>query len=137
MRQLLTTILALALFLPMYADDYEHLTFERSDGTKVSITAVGSVITFTDELLNVVNGSESYQLSLADLSKMYFTAGDSFLMGDVNDDGIISVVDVMLLVDNILGKEQDDFLPERADIDADGLISITDVTTLVSLILAN
>ena len=43
----------------------------------------------------------------------------------------------MLLVDNILGKEQDDFLPERADIDADGLISITDVTALVSLILAN
>ncbi len=111
MRQLLTTILALALFLPMYADDYEHLTFERSDGTKVSITA--------------------------DLSKMYFTAGGSFLMGDVNDDGIISVVDVMLLVDKILGKEQDDFLPERADIDADGLISITDVTALVSLILAN
>ena len=103
----------------------------------MSITAVGSVITFTDELLNVVNGSESYQLSLVDLSKMYFTAGGSFLMGDVNDDGIISVVDVMLLVDKILGKEQDDFLPERADIDADGLISITDVTALVSLILAN
>ena len=58
-------------------------------------------------------------------------------MGDVNDDGIISVVDVMLLVNNILGKEQDDFFPERADIDADGLISITDVTALVSLILAN
>ncbi len=113
MRQLLTTILALALFLPMYADDYEHLTFERSDGTKVSITAVGSVITFTDELLNVVNGSESYQLSLADLSKMYFTAGGSFLMGDVNDDGIISVVDVMLLVNNILGKEQDDKQPSH------------------------
>ena len=137
MRQLLTTILALALFLPMYGDDYEHLTFERSDGTKVSISAVGTVIMFTDDLLTAVNGSENYQLSLADLSKMYFTAGGSFLMGDVNDDGVISVVDVMLLVNNILGQEQDDFLIERADVDGDGLISITDVTTLVSLILAH
>lgn len=137
MRQLLTTILALALFLPMYGDDYEHLTFERSDGTKVSITAVGTVITFTDDLLTAVNGSESYQLSLADLSKMFFTTGGSFLMGDVNNDGIISVVDVMLIVNDILGQEQDDYFPERADLDRDGLISITDVTALVSLILAN
>lgn len=137
MRQLLTTILALALFLPMYGDDYEHLTFERSDGTKVSITAVGTVITFTDDLLTAVNGSESYQLSLADLSKMYFTADSSFPIGDVNNDGIISVVDVMLIVNDILGQEQEGYFPERADLDRDGLISITDVTALVSLILAN
>lgn len=137
MRQLLTTILALALFLPINADDYEHLTFERSDGTKVSITAVGTVITFTDDLLTAVNGSESYQLSLADLSKMYFTADGSFPIGDVNNDGIISVVDVMLIVNDILGQEQEDYFPERADLDRDGLISITDVTALVSLILAN
>jgi hypothetical protein len=137
MRQLLTTILALTLFLPMYGDDYEHLTFVRNDGTKVSITAVGTVITFTDDLLTAVNGEESRQLSLDDLSKMYFASSGQFLLGDVNDDGVISVVDVMLIVDHILGHPLDDTLFERADVDGDSIISVTDVTALVSLILNN
>ena len=56
-------------------------------------------------------------------------------LGDVNVDGTINVTDVTLMVDYILGMEDDSFVFENADITRDGIISVTDVTALVDLIL--
>ena len=60
---------------------------------------------------------------------------DLSLIGDVNGDGSISVIDVTTLVDYILGKNNDFFVFANADINGDGSITVTDVTSLVSLIL--
>ena len=56
-------------------------------------------------------------------------------LGDVNVDGTINVTDVTMLVDYILGMEDEDFNFENADITRDDMISVTDVTALVDLIL--
>ena len=56
----------------------------------------------------------------------------SFLIGDVNKDGVVSIADVTALVNIILGKGFD---PENADVNADGAITIADVTALVNIIL--
>ena len=56
----------------------------------------------------------------------------SFLIGDVNKDGIVSIADVTALVNIILGKGFD---PENADVNADGAITIADVTALVNILL--
>ena len=40
-----------------------------------------------------------------------------------------------LLVDNILGKEDESFIFENADITRDGIVSVTDVTALTDIIL--
>ena len=66
------------------------------------------------------------------------TGGSSsdYLMGDVNDDGIVSVADVTLIVNCILlGSNEID--NARADVNGDNLISISDVTSLVDIILGN
>ena len=57
------------------------------------------------------------------------------LIGDVNGDGSISVIDVTTLVAYIMGNSYDYFVFENADINGDGSITVTDVTSLVSLIL--
>ena len=57
--------------------------------------------------------------------------------GDMNGDGIVSVSDVTLLVDHILGANNDNFIIENADINCDRIISVTDVTALVDIILGN
>ena len=62
---------------------------------------------------------------------------DGSNMGDVNGDGDVNVTDVTLLVNYILGYQNDNFLIENADINGDGSISVTDVTTLVGIILGN
>ena len=53
-------------------------------------------------------------------------------MGDVNGDGLISVADVMAMVNHILGGNSDNFYKENADINYDGQISIADVMELVN-----
>ena len=57
------------------------------------------------------------------------------VMGDVNGDGAISVSDVTLMVDYILGVSNGIFIFENADISGDGTISVADVTLLVNFIL--
>ena len=69
--------------------------------------------------------------------KGYFTLGVSYLLGDVNHDGIINVTDVTLLVDYILGNRPAVFFEDSADCDQNGSISVADVTQVVDLILSN
>lgn len=58
-----------------------------------------------------------------------------FLLGDLNSDSVINVLDVILLVNMVLGFEDPDYL--SADINSDNEINILDVVNLVSLILDN
>ncbi|MBQ8051288.1 MAG: dockerin type I repeat-containing protein [Bacteroidaceae bacterium] len=63
----------------------------------------------------------------------YIQETHSLLLGDVNQDGQITIADVTALVNILLGKA-----PEKrnADVNQDGQITIADVTTLVNLILS-
>ena len=53
-------------------------------------------------------------------------------MGDLNDDDIINILDVILLVNIILGNEENSML---GDMNSDGQINILDVIILVNIIL--
>ncbi len=56
------------------------------------------------------------------------------LRGDLDNDGEVSVNDVIIIVGHILGTEQGE-PPAGADMDGDGDIGIKDVAMLVDLIL--
>lgn len=51
--------------------------------------------------------------------------------GDVNDNGEVSVEDVALLRDIVLGKQNTSLSSSVTDINGDGVLSITDVTRLI------
>ena len=59
------------------------------------------------------------------------------LLGDVNGDGVISIIDVTMLVDYIMGEHSRDFVEENADANQDNIVSITDLTETVNKILGN
>ena len=64
----------------------------------------------------------------------YFT--QKFLLGDVNQDGSITIADVTALVNIILGKDTaGTYSLEAADVNQDTTITIADVTALVNIIL--
>ena len=66
----------------------------------------------------------------------YFTYKESFLLGDVNGDGSITIADVTALVNIILGKDtENQYNHQAADVNSDGSITIADVTALVNIIL--
>lgn len=64
----------------------------------------------------------------------YFTR--LLLMGDANDDGLIDMVDVVAMVNYILGTPSESFRTLAADVIPDGEIDVFDVTKLIGMILA-
>ena len=68
MRKLLL-LTALALGVEAYAADYSYLTFETTDGSKVSVEAAGLDITISGTTLTA--GGKAFELD--NLSKMYFS----------------------------------------------------------------
>ena len=56
-------------------------------------------------------------------------------MGDLNFDGIINVIDVVSLVNGILGGGLTDDQQLVADLNGDGTINVIDIVSLVNMIL--
>ena len=58
----------------------------------------------------------------------------TFLMGDVNHDGIVDISDAMMTVNYSVGKKLLDFYIEEADTNGDGDIDIVDVMNIVNIV---
>ena len=67
------------------------------------------------------------------LKNLYFNVyKNDALLGDLNQDGLVNVIDIVVLVNIILGNNQN---AESADINDDGLVNVIDIVVLVSEIL--
>ena len=62
----------------------------------------------------------------------FFSIYISSLLGDVNDDGLINILDIIESVNIILGIEN---YNSMADVNSDGIINVLDIIMLVNLIL--
>ncbi len=81
-------------------------------------------------------------------NKLYFTNGEQFVipqlppeyvLGDVNNDGSVTIADVSVLIDHLLSGDMsatDQFNPLAADMDENGDVSIADVSALIDYLLA-
>jgi len=71
----------------------------------------------------------------ADQWMYFFFAEDDFLLGDVNNDGVVSIADVTTLIDYLLGGGIN-VNEKAADVNQDGTVSISDVTALIDNLLS-
>lgn len=87
---------------------------------------------------NQVAGSNKQTCYLDDI-KLYYS--DSWpeepdaLLGDVDGDGEVTIIDVNVLVDIVLGETVDDNVLSRADVNGDKEITVADINTLINIIL--
>ncbi len=65
----------------------------------------------------------------------YFKDANEVMMGDANGDGSVSVVDVMMTVNYVLGLNPEGFHFNNANVVDDNAISVTDVMGIVSIVL--
>ena len=72
MKKLFLSLILMIGTLAVHADSYAYLTFEMTDGAKVSVEASSLTITISGTTLTA--GSQSFTLS--NLSKMYFSTSD-------------------------------------------------------------
>jgi len=54
--------------------------------------------------------------------------------GDVNNDGVVTIVDVAMIVDCVMGKQPSDFDIEKADVNGDGVVNISDVMSVANIV---
>ena len=71
-KKAILLLLVITAALTTRSDDYTYLTFETTDGAKVSVEA--STLTITISGTTLTAGSESFTLS--NLSKMYFSTSN-------------------------------------------------------------
>ena len=72
MKKLFATILLVAGTVLAWADNYPYLTFETTEGAKVSVSSSSLTLTISGTTLTA--GSRSFTLS--NLKKMYFSSTD-------------------------------------------------------------
>ena len=78
------------------------------------------------------SGGSLVEAGLDDFSLEYLSSG-SGILGDVNNDESVDVLDVVLLVNMILGTESPNYA--TADINFDGSINVQDIISLINIIL--
>ena len=104
MKRLLLFLMMMTGALAMQAGDYPYLTFETTDGNKVSVSTESLTLTVSGTTLTA--GNQSF--TLVNLSKMYFSTSDESTTGisetlavDLNE-----VTDVYDLKGNKVSKSQ-------------------------------
>ncbi|MBL7052918.1 MAG: right-handed parallel beta-helix repeat-containing protein [Candidatus Marinimicrobia bacterium] len=74
--------------------------------------------------------------TIRDIGAFYFEQTQQGMLGDVNQDEIINILDILLVVNFILENETpDDYESWAADYNEDGAISILDIMALITIIL--
>ena len=68
------------------------------------------------------------------LKELMFSVSLGSTLGDVNFDGVVNVLDVVLLVNSILNGDSANDYPQ-ADLNEDGLLNVLDVVLIVNIIL--
>ena len=133
--------------------------FEAPQFSGVTVSTIAPArITSTDDMVTFTGSYAPVEKSKEDAdTKIYLGASNNFYrpnaeviigcqrayfqiasnLGDVNEDGFVSVTDVTLLVHHILGYNNDEFVMTNADINSDGNITVADVMALVNLILGD
>ena len=139
MKKTIITMLIALVAMVASAETYNYLKFTKTNGSTVTYSVEGLKLTYDATNVTVTNVEGTYTIALAEVQDMYFSneaGGSSFLRGDVDDDGGITIADVTALVDYILSKDANGINLDAADCDQDGEIGISDITALVDYILA-
>ncbi len=83
------------------------------------------------------SGHRYQQPVFGELDPHHFTVNISFILGDVNDDGYVTIADVTTLIDYLLGATISPFRTVAADVNGDDNISVADITALIDLVLTD
>ncbi|MCD7721679.1 MAG: Ig-like domain-containing protein [Prevotellaceae bacterium] len=115
-----------------FAHNTSNETSDR-DGANYSTTASNSKTWFQKRASYVLSRLNAYDIS-EDEGDEDESPADR--MGDVNDDGLLGVADLVCVLNYLEGIDNDTFLKGRADVDSNGEISSDDVGLLRDTIMA-
>jgi len=101
MKKYIVLLLMMMVTLAVHADSYTYLTFETTDGVKVSVEASSLTITISGTTLTA--GSQPFTLS--NLSKMYFSTSDETTSIDRIENGEWKMEDAATAIYDLQGRK--------------------------------
>ena len=98
----------------------------------------GLKVTYDASNVYITNAEGTATIALAQVKDMYFSneggTTPTVMIGDVNNDGYVTIGDVTALIDHLLGGG-DGINLDAADVNGSGDVSIGDVTALIDFLL--
>ena len=106
-------------------------------------------ILITNELFDEFNASEvqtiqldqyisggwgQYDQNISDHRPVFMKIYPNLMPGDVNIDGVTNILDVVMIVQIVIGNDEE---VESADFNDDGLVNIIDIVQLIQIIITN
>lgn len=106
MKKILLLLTILVGTLTAQAGDYTYLTFESTDGAKVSVDVSSLPVTINLDNSTLTIGNQTFVL--ADLSKMYFSTSDETTTGikEITSATLDEATDIYDLQGHKVTKEQ-------------------------------
>tara|TARA_Y100000996_G_scaffold150732_1_gene116109 strand:- start:2057 stop:2530 length:474 start_codon:yes stop_codon:yes gene_type:complete len=118
--------------LPLVMDPYPDLPIRQQfapygqDHYLVIVDYDGEFIDYID-IPNLGNAQKSY---IRNILEEYY---EQSILGDINQDSIVNVQDIIILVSTILNAQSND----SGDLNSDGVVNILDVVQIVNIILSS
>lgn len=105
MKKIVIIMMALVGALTVQAEEYAYLTFETTDGAKVSVDVSSLPVTINLDNSTLAIGNETF--ALTDLSKMYFsTQSETTGIQEINSATIDEAADIYDLQGHKVTKAQ-------------------------------
>ena len=117
-----------------YKSSNQRTLFGHNGGDLGSLTEM--FLSLSDNLGVVLLSNSTNYNAVIEIENAVLTYAEqtSFsLIGDVNSDGIINILDVILVINNVLFSEEYNYL---SDLNSDNIVDILDVVILVNIILS-
>ncbi|MBO4801131.1 MAG: dockerin type I repeat-containing protein [Bacteroidaceae bacterium] len=108
-----------------------ELTLTPDEGYAIKSVVVDETNDVTDQ---VVDGKLIMTMNASMAVVVSYILTDYMKLGDVNNDGRISVADLSLTVSHLIGEQPQPFPPQQADANNDGEINAGDLARIVDLI---
>lgn len=128
-----------------YVDFYEEMAGDPFPGTKgmTELNDTMNIVNYkfyngegkTNKALANIYESSDGVVTFDFISNFMEYLEDTILLGDVNQDGEVTVTDVMMLVNHILGETVGGFHVENANVNGDNELNISDVMGIVDIVL--
>ena len=121
------------------AETYNYLKFTKTDNSTVTYSVEGLKLTYDNTNVTITNVEGTATLALAQVRDMEFTndpgTTPSVKIGDVNNDGEVTIADVSALIDYLLSNDSTGLNMTAADVNGDTEVTIADVSALIDMLL--
>ena len=101
----------------------EIFDYESTDSRSIRVKLTDQT---TNEILE-----KKFQIIIKDVSDT------NHPLGDCNGDFVVSVIDIVFLVDFISNQNPSGFLEDQADVNGDGVVNVIDIIGIVNIIMGN